>query len=678
MHRSTLVGLAFALVLVGGTAWWMVRGPDYPRQHSVDGLRDSTVIRWTSEDRPIIETSSPDDALLALGYAHGLQSGWTAALWRQTALGRLSRWFGPGVAPLDRHARRLGLARHARSAYDQLPSDTQKRIEAYTEGLNAALRTDAVRNSDSFILFEVEPAPWAPWHTLLVERLLAWMATPVLSPPPSAPDSVHRFRETDRHFRRWLHLHGWNRSVSWAVRSSQSSPNQGASLFQRHVLGASAAPVVQEAIWRRPGSPTVSWATVPGTLLFPTGTTDRRAWGSLLRSPARLSRTPVDSTAHHRWHERIDPAGGDERLLQIQRLGTALPLGRTASSVRPPANDSSTHPDSLQRAPRDSAWVLRWPGFTTQSSVPAWLARGGVASQPPDSFAFGLFEADGLQITEDGAWTVLGRPAVVDSSNEALLVGNSPWARYQAQVLFDRTRSQDSTAISVWSRDDSSAWAGSLSSHLSPALRAFKTANARFRTAATYLQNWDHNYSPMSIGAVLFEEWMRAYRRDLGHVPSLADTTTFFAHYRQRRALLRALDTLTTTFGPDDRQWRWNRAVSAQRYFPVWSADSLVSDDLEDLRTSRYAPVRGSEREHASALGGGPSLVDPLPVSSSPSTWEGWTRPGRPLTVRRYRHDPDANLARSRAEMDPPSPTSLSPTETSRRTLLLPANEGDE
>lgn len=674
MHRSTLAGLFLALVLVGGALWWIVRGSP-PRQHSISELRDSTVIRWTSDDLPIIETSSSHDALVALGYAHGVTRGWTAVLWRQTALGQLGRWFGPGVSPLDRHARRLGMARHAREAYEQLPDDMQERLAAYAEGMNTALQTEAVRNSDSFVLFDVEPSPWAPWHSLLIERLLAWTATPVLAPPDSAPASVHRFRKTDRLFRRWLHLHGWNRGVTWAVRSP--SPERRPTLFQRHVLGASAVPSVQEVLWRRTPDSTVTWTTFPGTLLFPTGTGPQHAWGSLLRSPARLTRSPVDSAALRQWHERLEPAEGDERLLQIERLGTALPLSR-APSTQDPERDSLQQrladPDSLQAAPPDTAWVVEWPGFTTQSSLPAWLARGGLTSRLPDPRPFPLFAADGLQVDTTGTWRVLGNPSVVDSTEDAVLVGNTSWAQHQAEALFDQARRSDTVDVDVWSRNDSSAWAGALSSHLAPALQQFKTSNDQFRTAATYLQNWDHSYTPNSIGALIFEEWMRAYGQDLGRVPTIADTSTFFAHYRQRRALLRALDTLTSRIGPGPRQWRWDRAVTTKRYFPVWSADSLVNDDLEDLRTTRYAPVRGRERAHASTLGGGPTLVDSLPVAPAPTTWEGWTRPGSLLTVRRYGYDPEVDLTSSQTETAPPSPTPLVPEETETQTLLLPTD----
>ena len=194
-----------------------------------------------------------------------------------------------------------------------------------------------------------------------------------------------------------------------------------------------------------------------------------------------------------------------------------------------------------------------------------------------------------------------------------------------------------------------------------------------YQNAVTYLQNWDYVYDPSSIGGTIFDQWMRTYRRELGHIPTLADTTAYFATYRQRRALRRALDTLRAQFGPDVRQWRWERAVSDRRFFPVWSADSLVSANLEDLRTTRYAPLTRSGRGHPSALAGGPSLVDPPPIGPAPTAWEGWTAPpDSTLVVRRHHYDPTALFARSRLRRTRPSPVRLSPDSITTSTLLLP------
>jgi hypothetical protein len=682
VSRSLRLSLGLAAVLlVGVLTWWIVRTPSpYASTRTVTGLSDSVRVQWTEEHVPVINADSTAAALTALGYAHGLNRGWTAVLWQQTALGRLSEWFGPGVLPLDRHTRRLGLARHARTAYESLPASQKRLLQAYARGLNAALDTDRVRDAAPFVLLNMRPRSWAPWHTLLVQRLLAWIATPPVTAPPTAPPAVDAFAEADRTLRRWLHLHGWSRSVAWAARPGRAPDTSRAALFQRHVLGASALPIVQEALWQPPNGPRTSWATLPGTVLFPSGTSPTRAWASLLHSRRRLVRVPFDSSALTDWYERLDPSGADEELVRVQRLDTGLPLALTAASqgtdsMRVPAPAADTT-DSTTVAVPDTAWTVRWAGFSTASDVGAWLRHGGLSPRTTPSPAFDLFSADGLQLAQNGSWEVLGTPPVTVTGPHAAVVGRSvPWTRVQAQALRSRLRPADSLAVPRWAADDSSAWAARMLPHVEPSLQALAGRSRTAGNTATYVRNWDHRYDAQSIGALLFEEWMQAYRGELGHVPTLRDTSTYFADYRLRRAFGRALDTLRTQLGPDARLWRWEQRAQDRRYFPVWSADSLVDADLQDLRSTRYAPLARTGQGHPSALSGGPSLVDPLPVGPAPDTWEGWMQPGRPLTVRRHRYDPSRTFARSRLQTERPVPRTLSGPETGRSMWLVPPTD---
>ncbi len=673
MPRFSRIGLGSLFVLLVGIGlWWIITPEDPPPSASpVERLSDTTTIRWTEEGLAVIDASGSLDALTALGYVHGLNRGWTVALWRQTALGTLSRWFGTGVAPLDRHARQLGLSHQAQAAYDELPAADKQRFRAYSRGLNAALQSDRVQNQDPFVLLGVQPRPWEPWHTLAVERLLAWLATPPLDPSSEAPSAVTDFRQVDQLFRRWLHLHGWHRSVAWAVRARPSTGPPQTVLFQRHVLGASASPLVQEVTLSRPSASRLTGATLPGVPIFFTGTTAERAWASLLRSPARLDRTPLDSTALAHRHERITPSNGDEQLVRIQRLNGNLLLGHTASP------DSVAGASALPgRSPPLTAWVLRWPGFSAASDLPAWLRRAGLPSSQTDTTSFQLFDADGLRVSAQGTWSVTGSPAVVvrDEAREHVIAGQSKWAQHQAQSFRAHHRSSEPPNVSRWSASDSSTWAARLLSSLQPALDRFSRTHPQFQTVVTYLRNWDHTYDPSSIGATLFDQWMRFYRQDLGHVPTPADSTAYFASYRQQRALRRALDTLQARFGPDVRQWRWERTVPDRRYFPVWSADSLVNGNLQELNTTQYAPLSYSGRGHPSALSGGRSLVDPPPTAASPAAWSGWATPAdSTLVVRRRHYDPTVIFARSRMQRTRPPPISLSPNNASHTTTLVPA-----
>lgn len=637
----------------------------YPRSQSIQGLSDSTSIEWMREGAARIETRDSTDFFSALGYVHAMNRGWTIAFWRQTALGNLSPWFGTKVTSLDRHARRLGLARQAQRAYDALPTAEKRRLRAYARGVSAAFQSTTVRDDDPFLVLDIQPRDWAPWHTLLIERLAAWMATPLASPPAEAPRAVREFFEVDRQFRRWLQLHGWQRSVAWAVESDSSTASPV--LFQRHVLGATATSTIQEIKWSQARTPRLTAASFPGTLLFPTGQTDEKAWASLLRSPASLHRAFVDPSRVQQRTERIEPTGGDEQLLHIRWQDNALLLARSKGLFFPLSNSNPVRVQPVH-------WVLQWPGLGPTTDISAWLRRAGFNSTPQEQRPFSLFEGDGLRISESGRWSVLGTPSVIerDPTGSMVLVGQSPWARHQARALEALRRDNKPPAVGKLSSSDSSAWAASILSQFDGALDSVAQTRSRLADATTYVRNWDHRYSAKSIGATVFDQWMRNYRSDVGHVPTVADTSTFFASYRTQRALLRAVDTLTYKLGDDVRRWRWDRIVSDRRYFPMWSADSLINQDLEALRTTRYAPIQRSAQGHPSVVGGGPSLVAPPHLGHAPTRWTGWLGAQRPLTVRRHHFDPTVTFARSSLLRAQPSPTTPFSGSAAHTTTLTP------
>lgn len=683
MSWFTRIGLVivFLLLVGGGVRWLFQNDASRSRSTSVAVLQDSVSVRWTEDGAASIDAGGELDALTALGYVHGRKRGWTVTLWRQTARGRLGRWFGTGVLSIDRHVRKLGLAHQARSAYDQLSSPEQRRLQAYAQGLNAALQSERVRRRDAFVLLDMDPAPWQPWHTLAVERLLAWLGTSPLNPPNDAPPAVTNFAENDQRLRRWLHLHGWHRSVAWAVRSGSQGASPQTVLFQRHVLGATASPVLQEVVLDRRGAPPLVGATLPGVPLIPTGSHDGRAWASLLRSPARLQQVPFDSTQVSQRYERLSPANGDEQLLHRQQLGQALILDRSRKNG--PTSIDSERPtrqaDSVDTVVAGTAWVLRWPGLSANTDVPAWLRRAGF-SLPGETSAFELFAADGLQVSPDGRWRILGTPSVVVRDGTArVMIGNTDWVRSQAQALRAYHRSERPLPVQNWSASDSSTWATQLLPQLTPAVDRLVSTHPDLQNIAAYLRNWDKTYPPSSIGATIFDQWMHEYRSNLGHLPRPQDDAPYFPTYRQHQALLQALDTLRTQFGPDVRQWRWERTVPDRRYFPVWSADSLVMEDLQELSTSQYAPLERRGRGHPSALSGGPSLVDPPPTAASPTVWEGWTAPSsKALTVRRHHYDPTETLARSRIQRTRPTPARLPSDSISSTTVLVPASDNSD
>jgi len=646
--------------LVVVTAWlWLVSSPTPPHRRAIPELSDTVTVGWSDSELVSINAKEDPDALRALGYVHGVTRGWTIALWRRTALGRVSQWFGAKLVPIDRHVLRLGLKRHAKAAYEELPPPTQRRLRAYSQGLNSALQSEEVQSQHPFVLFDLTPRPWEPWHVVLIERLIAWIATGPLELPPDPGPALANFRETDGQLRRWLHLHGWSRGLIWALRPASSDAASSPTLFQRHVLGATAAPVVQEVRLQLEDDPPIKAATLPGGPFSPTAVTPQRAWGLLLSSTARAERINPQSRSRTWWTERISPRGADEQLVTVPRLGGALPIA-------PSLTDSNgARPDSM--------WVVQWPGFTSRSDASAWMDALRLDPDPADSTAFRLFDGTGLQLSKDGTWQVLGRPPAVESIDDlsGVMVGTSNWTSHQAESLESLLKTS-TPGMHTLSRSDSSTWAGTLLSTFQNGLPQTSGASDPVRGALQYLRNWNHRYESMSIGATVFEFWMRAYQEEISARPDIPDTT-YFAEYRRRQAFREAVDTLVSRYGPDVRRWRWERVAPDQRYFPVWSADSLSSVAESALATTWYAPVIRPGRGHPSTLVGGPSLVDPVVTAPSPTKWTGWMRPiDTAFTTRRPRFNPDQFLARPLQRPEGSPAVSFENGTFHRTTILVP------
>lgn len=653
MSQRLYAGLALVLLLAGGVlAWWVWSGPQTapPPRQSINGLTDTASVKWTAEQTAVLDVENGTDALTALGYVHGITRPWTVTVWRRTALGRLSASFGAALVPIDRHVRRLGFGHHARRAYDRLPRAARTRLEAYTRGLNAALLSDRVQKRNRFVYLDLVPQRWAPWHPLAIERLLAWTGTEFTLPSDSRAAPTADFLHADRRLRRWLHLHGRSRSIAWATQSPEDTTRT--TLFARHVLGATADPVIQELVVRRADRPPVALASLPGAPIFPTGTTGPRAWTYLLNSDARLPRTQVDSAEVRARHERIAVMNGDERLVTARRYDEGLLVGSTES---------------------DSTWMLRWPGLRAQSDVPRWLDAANLSGAPDTSERpdFALHRGSGLTVNGSGDWTVHGQSSVVDRGPDFVFVGRSAWAQHQTKALQAQTGAAP-LAPAQWSVSDSSTWAARLLPRLLPHLAPLDGTDSTLDEALSYLRNWDFVYESASIGAVVFETWMHAYKNKHGQMPSAAEPDSV-ATPRYREAFRRAVMDLADRYGSDVRRWRWERVAAERRHFPVWSADSLVAADLSSLSNTHFAALDRPGRGHASVLSGGPSLVDRPRMGSAPTSWDGWAwSDSSSLTARRLRFDPSGFFARSRLSRERPAPVSVSEAPLQQTTQLVP------
>lgn len=674
MGRALLIALLvvfFAITAVGAVLYMAYGISDSPPEEvTVVGLQDSTSVAVYRRGTADIRASSREDAYSALGYLHGQEHAWSMALWRRTALGTLSEWFGSALLPLDQLARRLLLGRLAQQAYGTLPDPEKRILEAYARGVSAAFALERTHLANEFVSLEVTPSAWEPWHSLAVERLFAWLSAerPNADSLRQSPAQVRAFFDSDRLLREWLHLHGFENGVMWSMQDSS-----GTRLIQRHVYGSSALPIYQPARLEWPGDSTIAGATLIGTPFMPVGRSGSHAWGILFSSSMDLARSTQDTSQIPVSYDRIRTGQGKEHLLRI-RAGTedlffpASPrvfagLIERADTSSPRADTTAPSPVGMasRTAPADTVarsaaagtvaagmrpsmrrpaapagpgvagWALQWSGFRVASDVSAWLGLldGGAPN-------FQLFEGDGMSLTRGGSVSISGNPAMIVPVRDGRFIGNTEWSAYAAQRIDSLSEPDVAIATAELISDRQSAWAAQLAPALTEAAIAVPEQPHLVTEALTYLRNWDFSYDRASIAASIFDRWMDVYQDSIGYLPTAEIPDTMLAQNLVRyETLVRAVEQLAERYGDDPSTWRWEIVEPHIYYFPARSSDTLVSGDEAALSSTRYAPITLPGSGHPTTVAFGPSpLAGEL---DSPAIWEAWISTSE-WEAFRYRH----------------------------------------
>ena len=589
-----LLGIVVFFAAIGGiwrTAYdWKSRLPD---QLSVVGLESPVEIHWGEFNTAEIQASSLPDALLGLGYVQGKLNGWTIALWRQAALGKLGDWYGSDAVEADRIVRLLGLPENARRAGEHLSLDESSLIAAFGKGVQ--LGWQDADHVHEFFLQDITLEPWEPWHALAIERLIAWMS--------SVPDSVCNLGEpacTDiAKLDSIILLHGLESSSAWILPTSQ-----GPLLYQRHVLGRAVPPTFQEVVLNVTDSFEMHGASLIGTPFFPAGKMENRAWSILLYSPKTTR--PVRFGPNHPLRFRFPDR---EEIVYYQRSDSTFSI-------------------------RGSQEELFWPGLGTESDVRAWFAL--LRNQPA---TFQLWRGDGILVSSDSSWTVLGEPEFVFPIHfSGLVISNDSSAEHSAYYL--RNVDLDVTDPSGWITDTWSPWAANALPRELDSLRIPADAPALVHSALVYLENWNHTFEGKSIGATIYNEWVTSEGRT------------------QEVAFYNAVDQLAQKFGTDQSQWLWERVYADRRLFTLHGRlDSR-------MHTPLTFPLVGHE---STMLWGGAK------AAAAPVTWEGWTwsRPDSPYFIRRQHLNLQQPFGRYISEKSDPSIFPLSDLSMST-TVLMP------
>lgn len=137
------------------------------RQTQLPGLAEPVSIGRDAADVTHIQAASAMDAWRAMGFVHAQERGWQLEFNRRIMHGKLSEILGPATLGTDKLMRTLGIMPMARAQLKNLSPLAQAALQAYSEGIQAAWRTGAVRASPEFLILGTRAGgdsdlPWSP------------------------------------------------------------------------------------------------------------------------------------------------------------------------------------------------------------------------------------------------------------------------------------------------------------------------------------------------------------------------------------------------------------------------------------------------------------------------------------------------------------------------------------
>ncbi|TNE47729.1 MAG: penicillin acylase family protein [Deltaproteobacteria bacterium] len=183
------------LLLVLGVVGWLGRrplralyqiakyrlSPDYPRNtdqtHALPGLNGKARVQWDKYGIPHIFAANDKDISRAAGFVHARYRFFQMDMLRRVAQGRISEVVGrqpflsSTTVAFDRAMRGWGFKRRALNDMKTLSQYDRAIVEAYSQGVNAALKKFPPWE---YRLLNLKPEPWKPSDSFVLAMLNTW------------------------------------------------------------------------------------------------------------------------------------------------------------------------------------------------------------------------------------------------------------------------------------------------------------------------------------------------------------------------------------------------------------------------------------------------------------------------------------------------------------------------
>ena len=173
--------------------WWTeqtaARVPSMEGARTVSGLSGPVDIARDEWGVPHILAETDDGLFFGYGFATAQDRLWQLDYYRRKAHGRLSEIIGPGGIEIDTVSHTIGLTRTAEANFRKFPEKTMRRLEAFTDGINAFMEESRSNLPIEFDLLDYEPEEWSAVDSVAIWQEFRWYLTgrlPIIAIPDLA------------------------------------------------------------------------------------------------------------------------------------------------------------------------------------------------------------------------------------------------------------------------------------------------------------------------------------------------------------------------------------------------------------------------------------------------------------------------------------------------------------
>jgi penicillin G amidase len=153
-----IVGVIIGLIIITGIKRGAI--PQYKGELVVQGLGSEVTVYRDERGMPHIYAANEHDLYFSVGYVTAQERLWQMDLIRRATTGRLSEIFGESYVNTDLFLRCLDMTTKSRKVLSNEDPVIISYMQAYTDGVNAFIKTAGKKLSPEFRILSYKPDPW--------------------------------------------------------------------------------------------------------------------------------------------------------------------------------------------------------------------------------------------------------------------------------------------------------------------------------------------------------------------------------------------------------------------------------------------------------------------------------------------------------------------------------------